>query len=156
MALDTTPLPLTWLRYTWALVHVGDYVQIMCALAPNTLATPLTKTIVAFCHLHPLAKVDLHPFVDNFHLETNLILDREAFIYALTCFPRLSSSGPSAMVYELLQDCFVPNDFVSGFNFFLKYLGTLFVVMLFHQYHICLLHHNYWLWKNKLKAFNPL
>jgi hypothetical protein len=115
-----------------ALAHVGEYVQVVCALAPDTLATPLAKTIVAFRHLHPLAKVGLPPFVNDFHPETNLVLDREAFIFALTHFSRLSSNGPSVMVYELLQDCFVPDDFASGFYLFLKYVSTSFVVMFFH------------------------
>jgi hypothetical protein len=118
MTLDIIPLPLARLCCAWAFVHVGEYVQAMCALAPKTLATPLAKTIVALRHLHPLAKVDLPPFVDDFHPNTNLVLDREAFIYALTCSPHLSSNGPLGMVYELLQDCFVPDDFTSGFVFF--------------------------------------
>jgi len=46
----------------------------------------------------------------------NLILDREAFIYALMHSPHLSSNSPLNMVYELLQYCFVPNDFASGFD----------------------------------------
>ncbi len=33
------------------------------------------------------------------------------------------------MVYELFQDCFVPNDFANDFDFFLKYVNTLFMVM---------------------------
>jgi len=58
----------------------------MCALAPNTFVAPSTKTIVTLCHLHPLAKVDLPPFVNNFHPETNLVLEKETFIFTLTCF----------------------------------------------------------------------
>ncbi len=136
ITLDPTPLPLTRLCCAWALAHVGEYVQVVCALAPNTFATPLAKTIVALRHLHPLAKVDLPPFVDDFHLETNLVLDRKAFIYALTCSPRLSSSGPLGVVYEFLQNYFVLYDFASGFDFLKKYLGTSFVVIFFHQYHV--------------------
>jgi hypothetical protein len=49
------------------------------ALAPNTLVTPLAKTITTFHHLHPLVEVDFPPFVDHFHLEMDLILDKEAF-----------------------------------------------------------------------------
>jgi len=74
----------------------------MCALARNTPSTPSAKTIVALYHLHPLVKVDLPPFVDNFHPKTNFILDIEAFIYVLTHFPHLSLDGPLGMVYELL------------------------------------------------------
>jgi len=63
---------------------------------------PLIKTIMALHHFHPLVKVDLPPFVDDFHLETNLILDREAFISTLTHSPSFSFNGLSGMVYELL------------------------------------------------------
>jgi len=104
----------------------------MCALTPNILATPLVNTIVAFRHLHRLAKVDLPLFVDNFHPKIDLVLDTDAFISALTCSPCLSSSGPSIMVYEFLQDCFIHDDSTSGFDFFLRYVRTSFVVMFFH------------------------
>ncbi|KAL2611673.1 hypothetical protein R1flu_023365 [Riccia fluitans] len=35
---------------------------------------------------------------------------------ALARSPRLSSGGPSSMVFELLHDCFTPEDPASGFN----------------------------------------
>jgi hypothetical protein len=73
-------------------------------LAPNTLVTPLAETIATFHHLHPLPEVDLPPLVDNFHPKTNLVLDGEAFIFALTHSPHLSSDSSSIMVYELLWD----------------------------------------------------
>jgi hypothetical protein len=82
-------------------------------------------------------------------------LDREAFISTLTCFPHLSSSNPSSMVYQLLWDCFVPVDYTSGFVFFFRYASMSLVVMFFHEYHTYLLHHDYWLWKNKSEAFDP-
>jgi hypothetical protein len=63
---------------------------------------PLTKTIMALHHFHPLVKVDLPLFVDDFHLETNFILDREAFISILTHSPSFSFNGFSGTVYELL------------------------------------------------------
>jgi len=44
---------------------------------------------------------------------------------------RLSFGGPLGMVYELLQDCLVPNDFVNGFDLFFRYMDTLFKVI-FH------------------------
>jgi len=102
---------------------------------PTLFVTPSTETIATFCHLHPLVEVDLPPFVNNFHLETNLVLDKKIFIFTLTCFPHLSSNDPSSMVYELLWDCFDPNDFANGFDFFFKHVGTSLVVMFFHQYH---------------------
>ncbi len=81
MAPDPTPPPLTQLCHAWALAHVGEYAQTMCALAPNTLVAPLVETIMTLRHLHPLAKVDLPPFVDDFHLETNLVwIERNLFL----------------------------------------------------------------------------
>jgi hypothetical protein len=73
----------------------------------------------------------------------DLVLDREAFIYVVMYSPRLSSNSPSNMAYELLQYCFVLYDFVNGFNFFGKYVGTLHVVMFLHQYHAYLLQCDY-------------
>jgi hypothetical protein len=51
------------------------------------------------CLLHPLANVDLPPFVDDFHLEIEVTLDRKTFVFALACF---FSGDHSGMVYELL------------------------------------------------------
>jgi hypothetical protein len=76
-----------------------------------------------FCLLHPFAKVDLPPFVFDFHLETKFILDRESFIFALVHSPRLCFNGLSSIVYELLRYYFVLNDFVSGFDLFFETCG---------------------------------
>ncbi len=62
----------------------------------------------------------------------NLVLDKKAFIYVLTCSPRLSFNDPLSMVYEVLHDYFVLNDSISGFEFLKKYASTSFVVMFFH------------------------
>jgi len=50
----------------------------------------------------PLIEVDLPPFIDDFHFEMKVTLDHEAFISTLAHSPRVSSNGPSGMVYELL------------------------------------------------------
>ncbi len=92
----------------------------MRALAPSTHAAPSVETITTFCHFHPLVEVDLPPFVNGFHPKTNRVLDKKAFIFALTCSPHLPFNGPSGMVYELLQDCFVIDDFAGGFEFFFE------------------------------------
>ncbi len=95
----------------------------MC-ISPHHSCGPIVKTITSFHHLHPLAKVDLFLFVDDFHLEMDLVLDREAFIFVLMHSPRLSSDGSSNMVYEFLQDFFVPDDFARcGFNIFFEICG---------------------------------
>jgi hypothetical protein len=51
---------------------------------------------------HPLAKVDLPPFVDDFHPKAKVILDQETFVFVLVHSLHLSFDGPSSMVYELL------------------------------------------------------
>jgi hypothetical protein len=56
-------------------------------------------------------------------------LDRKTFIYALTSSPHLSFNDPSGLAYELLWDCFVPDDSINGFDYFLRYIGTSFVVI---------------------------
>jgi hypothetical protein len=95
----------------------------VCALAPDTFTTPLIKTIATLHHLHPLAEVDFPPFVNDFHPKMNFILDRKTFIFTLARSPCLLSNSPLGMVYELLQDCFVLNDFGSGFDLFFEICG---------------------------------
>jgi hypothetical protein len=70
----------------------------MRTLVHNTPTTPSIETIMALWHLHPSAKVDLFPFVNDYHSETNLVLHRDAFISMLPCSPRLSFNSPSGMV----------------------------------------------------------
>jgi hypothetical protein len=67
---------------------------------------------------HPLVEIDLPIFVDEFHPKTKVILNQEAFNFALVRSPCPSSNGPSNVVYELLQYYFVPYDFANGFNLF--------------------------------------
>jgi len=120
---NPTPFPLTWLCYAWALVHVREYVQTICALILNTHVAPSNETTGVLHLLHPLVEVDLPLFVDDFHLEMKVILNQETFISTLVCSPRLSSNGSSGMVYELLRDCFVLEDYANGFKFFFKVCG---------------------------------
>jgi len=120
MARDLNPPPSTQWCYARAFVHLGGYARAVRTLAPSFPTVPLTKTIVALHHLHPLAKVDLPHFVNNFHPEIDLVLDKEAFIYVLTHFLCFSSGGFLGMVYELLWNYFVPNDFASNFDLLKK------------------------------------
>jgi hypothetical protein len=48
-----------------------------------------------------LVKDYFPPFVNDFHLEMDLVLDKEAFISTLTHFPHLSSGSPLGMVSQL-------------------------------------------------------
>jgi hypothetical protein len=82
------------------LTHIGEYVQVILALASNTPIAPFDKTMKILCFFHPPIEVDFSPFVDVFH--TKVILDRETFIFVLACSSHLSSGGPSGMVYEFL------------------------------------------------------
>ncbi len=89
-------------------------------LAFSTHVAPFDKTMRVFHLLHPFVEVDFPPFVDDFHHETEVTLDRKSFISTLACSPYLYSSGPLNMMYEHLQNCFVPNDFASGFDLFFQ------------------------------------
>jgi len=117
MAIDFPPHPLTQLCCTWALIHVGEYAQIVRALTPNTPKATSIETIMAFHHFHPSVEVDLPPFVENFHPKTNIVLDKKNIYFCLTHFPCFSSNDPSGVVYELLWDYSIPNDSTSGFFF---------------------------------------
>jgi len=77
-----------------------EYVQIVCALAPNIPTAPLIESITTFRHFHLLVKDDFPPFVNNFHLEMDPFLNKETFIFTLTRFPRLSSGSPLGMVSQ--------------------------------------------------------
>jgi hypothetical protein len=50
----------------------------MRALAPNIHAAPLAETIVTIRDFHPLVGVDLPPFINDFHLEIDFVLDSVA------------------------------------------------------------------------------
>jgi hypothetical protein len=56
----------------------------------------------------------------------NLVLDRKIFIFALICFSHLSFDGLSNMVINFC------NDSTNGLDFFLRYMGTSFMIMFLH------------------------
>jgi hypothetical protein len=72
---NVTPPPSAQVHHTWALVHVREYVQIIHTLALNTHVAPSDETMGVLPFLHPPMKVDLPPFVDDFHLETKVTLN---------------------------------------------------------------------------------
>ncbi len=129
---NPTPFPSIRLHHTHAFANVGEYVWTICALFLNILATPFDKTIKVFCFLHQHVEVDLPFFIDDFHREMEVTLNREAFIYVLAYLPCLSSGGISPIVYEFWQDCFVPNDFANGFNLFFEVCGHIVCSIMFH------------------------
>jgi hypothetical protein len=100
--LDPTPPLSTQLSCAHAFVHVREYTQIVDALILNTPIAPFDKTTGVLCFFHPLVEVDIPFFVDDFHFNMEVTLDREAFIFALVCSPHFFFSGPLSMVYELL------------------------------------------------------
>jgi hypothetical protein len=65
-------------------------------------ATPFEDTTRVLPLVHPLAKVDIFLFINDFHPKMEITLDQKTFIFALACSQRLSSSCPLDMVYELL------------------------------------------------------
>jgi hypothetical protein len=76
-----------------------------------------------FNFFHSLIEVDVPPFVDVFHPKTKVILEWETFVSAWDCSSHLSSGGPLGMVYELLRDYFVLDDYASVFDLFFKVCG---------------------------------
>jgi hypothetical protein len=72
---NLTPFPLTRLCHAWALIHVREYARTICTLTSNTLVAPSNETTRILRLFHPLAKVNISPFIDDFHLKTEVILD---------------------------------------------------------------------------------
>jgi len=95
-------------------------------------------------HFHPLVEVDLSPFVDDFNLEMDLVLGREAFISPLMHSPRLSCNNPLNVALNFGDIFLSLMILLMALIFVLKYVSTLLVVMFLHQYHACLLQHDYW------------
>jgi hypothetical protein len=75
---------------------------------PLALMWPIPKTITTLHHLHRSTKVDFPLFVNDFHLEMDIVLDQEAFISTLTHSPHLSSDNPSSMVLWAFARLFCP------------------------------------------------
>jgi len=99
---NPTSLLFTRLCRTQTLVHVREYARTICTLVLNTLVAPSNETARVLRLFHPLAKVDLPLFINDFHLNMKVILHQEAFVYVLVCSPRFSYNGLLGMVYELL------------------------------------------------------
>jgi hypothetical protein len=78
-------------------VHLNN----MCT-SFEQMCSPSDEIMRVFCFLYTLVKVDFLSFIDDFHLETKVILNREAFIFTLTHSSHLFSTGLLDMVYELL------------------------------------------------------
>jgi hypothetical protein len=76
-----------------------------------------------FCLFHPPAKIDFPPFVDDFHPKTEVTLDHETFVSTSAHSPHLFPNVFSGMMYELLQDCFVLDDYANAFDLFFKVCG---------------------------------
>jgi hypothetical protein len=89
----------------------------------NTLATLFNETLGVVCLLHPLAKVNLPLFVNDFHPKIEVTLNQDAFNFDFVFLSHFSLDGPSSMVHELLRNYFVPNDSTSGFNLFFEVCG---------------------------------
>jgi hypothetical protein len=103
-----------------------------------------------------LVEVDFPRFVDNFHPKMNLVLDRKELFMFWNVFHVFHSA---ILWVWCMSFCEITSSLMTllvVLIYFLRYVGTSFMVMFFHQYHTCSLHHDYWLWKNKPKVFNPL
>jgi len=64
------PTSIKTIMPTQALAHVREYAQTIRALVSNALTTPFDETMKIFCLFHPLAKVDLPLFIDDFDPNT--------------------------------------------------------------------------------------
>jgi hypothetical protein len=71
---NPTPPPSARLCHAQAFICVREYVQTIRALAPSTHVAPHDKTTRVLHLLHPFAKVDLPPFIDDLHLEMEVTL----------------------------------------------------------------------------------
>jgi hypothetical protein len=88
----------------------------------STLVTPFDKILRILCFLHPLVEVDFPPFVDDFHLEMIVTLDRNAFIFNLihsSCLFLVAFWVWCMNFYGIV----LSNDFVNGFDIFSKVCG---------------------------------
>jgi hypothetical protein len=108
--LNPIPPPSAWLHHAHALTQIRKYIQTICELILSTFKAPYDETIRVLHLLHPLVKIDVTLFVDDFHPRTKVILNWEPFIFVLACSPHLFSNGPLGMVYELSQNYFVPDE----------------------------------------------
>jgi hypothetical protein len=117
------PISISMIMPCIGLCSCKGIIRTIRALVSNTPIAPFDETMRIFCLLHLFVEVDLPPFVDNIHPETKITLDQKTFISTLVCSLHFSFSGLSGMVYELLQNYFVPNDSTSGFNLFFDVCG---------------------------------
>jgi len=73
--------------YAQTFAHVGEYAKTIDALIPNTHVTSSNETIGILHLLHPFTKVDLLPFIDDFHPKIDITLNQKAFISMLVDTP---------------------------------------------------------------------
>jgi len=131
---DSNSYPTSISTITWHMgpSHIGEYVWVICALTPNTHVAPSNEFMGVLRLLHPLAEVDFAPFVDDFHLETKVTLNWEAFVSTLVCSSCLSFRGLLGMVhmsfYEIVLFQMILWMVSTSFT---RYVGTLLEVM-FH------------------------
>ncbi len=140
---NLSPPTSTQLHHAQALAHVEEYIQIVCALVLNIFAIPSNETMTTLHFFQPLAQVNLSLLSIISIRRWRLFQIRMPLIFLLGCSPCFSFDDFSNMVYELLQDCFVRDDFMCDFEFFFKYVNTLLMVMFLHLYHVYFWHHEY-------------
>ncbi len=122
---------------------------------PQHFTTPSTETIMTLRHFYLLTKVDLPLLLIIFiwrwiffWIERHLFMFWHVHpIFHLVIFQIW------CMNFEIVLSLMI---FVLALISFLKYVGTLCMVMFLHQYHTYLLDRDYQLWRNKPKTFDPL
>ncbi len=138
--------------HEWALAHVREYAWIVCALAPNTPIAPSDETMGVLRLLHSLVEVDLPPFVNDFHHKIEVNLDQKTFIFSLFVHHVFFQM---ALMYELLQNCFVQNDFMNFFYLFFEVCEYIVWGHVPPSISFFFLHLDSWCWKSNLKAYVP-
>jgi hypothetical protein len=71
----------------------------------------------------PFGKGQPPPFVDDFHPKNINYFKLGGIYFHFGTFTCLSSNNFSSMVYDLLRNCFVLEDFLNGFDFFSEVCG---------------------------------
>jgi hypothetical protein len=128
---EPAPPPLAQLCHAWALAHVEEYVLVIHTLTLSTHVAPSDETMGVLCFLHPAIEVDLPPFMDDFHPEMKVILNRKTFIFVLAHSPYFFPMALWIWCMNFYQIVLLQMILRMALTSSLKYVGTLFKVM-FH------------------------
>jgi hypothetical protein len=144
MTLDPTPPPSTQLHHAKAFARVGENVRTIHALAPYIHTTPSVETIATLHHFHPLVEVDL-PLLLMILIQRWILFWIERHLFMFWCIHHIFHS--TVLRIWCMNFCDIVLSMITllvPLIFVFKYACTLLVVKFLHQYHACLLQHDYW------------